>query len=66
MAGRNGDRGAWFSLRLEIDEAGKYAASFDYDSKPTFDFEVSEESLLADLREFPRAEQFYPSWAREQ
>ena len=64
MAGRNGDRGAWFVMRLEVAQDGEYSASFDYDSEPVFDFEVSREALLADLREFPRAEEFYPSWAR--
>ncbi|ONI68193.1 hypothetical protein BWI15_34735 [Kribbella sp. ALI-6-A] len=64
MAESNGDRGAWFSASIEVDRDGKFSAAFDYDSKPSFDFEVDHESLLADLREFPRAEKFYPPWAR--
>lgn len=64
MAEKNDGRGAWFSMRIDLGPDGKYAASFDYDSRPAFDFEVSRESLLADLREFPRDEEFYPAWAR--
>jgi hypothetical protein len=64
MATRSGDRGAWFTMTIDVSSDGKYSAQFDYESKPKFDFEVSRESLLADLKEFPRSTEFYPEWLR--
>lgn len=64
MATQNADRGAWFTMKLDIDRDGRFSAAFDYDSKPNFDFDVSRESLLADLAEFPRSPEFYPEWLR--
>lgn len=64
MAEQNGDRGAWFTMTLDIDAAGEFSASFDYDNKPQFDFEVSEESIRDDLQVFPRSPEFYPEWIK--
>ena len=64
MAALNGDRGAWFTMTLAIDSTGKYSAGFDYDNKPDFGYEPSDESLLDDLETFPRSPEFYPEWAQ--
>ena len=62
MAGRNDGRGAWFTMTLDISSDDTFAVQFDYDSRPAFDFEVSQESLLADLKVYPRSDAFYPDW----
>lgn len=64
MAAQNADGGAWFTMKLDISSDGKFAAEFDYDSAPEFDFEISRESLLADLAEFPRSADHVPDWLR--
>jgi hypothetical protein len=55
-------RGAWFSATLTATPDGKCAFDYNYDLRPNWNVEPSDESYVADLEKFPRPAELVPDW----
>jgi hypothetical protein len=60
-----GDKGAWFTARLEIERDGRVSAEFDYDGEPEFTPPLTGSAYALDLERFPRAEENIPGWLKD-
>jgi hypothetical protein len=58
-------RGAWYTAVMAITKEGKFDTEFDYDTKPIFDYESSDEEYARDFQHFPRNEESTPDWLKE-
>ncbi|UGT58282.1 immunity protein YezG family protein [Nocardia asteroides] len=62
------DKGAWFSMVLEITADGEYSTSFDYDGPPKteqYKPEWTPQTYALDLQEFPRSRTNIPQWLQD-
>ena len=58
-------RGAWYTAVMTITHDGKFTTDFEYDKKPVFRYESSDEEYVRDFRHFPRNEASTPEWLKE-
>jgi hypothetical protein len=58
------EHGTWLSCGLEMASDGWYSFSYDYDDRPKWPDgrEIAPESLIADLKLFPRPWSEVPDW----
>lgn len=55
-------KGAWLSMTLDIDKAGKYHYTFNYDERPKWLGDVLDEVYVKDLQKYPRPAEAIPDW----
>lgn len=55
-------RGAWLSATLTAAADGKCAFDYDYDARPNWTVQPTDESYVADLEKFPRPAELVPAW----
>ena len=60
MAGQG--RGAWLSATLTATPDGKCAFDYNYDTRPDWSVQPTDESYVADLEKFPRPAELVPAW----
>ncbi|MBW8483552.1 hypothetical protein [Actinomadura parmotrematis] len=60
-----GDKGAWFTARLDVERSGRFSAEFDFDAEPAFTPPLTADAYRRDLERFPRAAEHVPAWLRE-
>jgi hypothetical protein len=61
----NQEKGAFYKSAIRLEKSGKFSISFDYDLKPDFVFEITDESFINDFKEFPRKAEYIPDWLKE-
>ena len=57
-------KGAWLTARITVTADGHFSTDFDYDHEPDWSIPVDAGIYSADLAEFPRDDQYIPSWLR--
>lgn len=55
-------RGAWLSATLTATADGKCAFDYNYDIRPDWTVQPTDESYVADLEKFPRTAELVPDW----
>ncbi|WP_052732877.1 immunity protein YezG family protein [Hymenobacter terrenus] len=58
-------RGAWYTAVMTITNDGKFDTEFDYDKKPSFDYESEDAEYAKDFEHFPRNEESTPDWLKD-
>lgn len=59
------EKGAWFSAFFTVQNDGQFHTHFEYDEKPEFAYEPSNEEYIDDLKIFPRQEHLIPQWLKD-
>ena len=59
---KNPSRGAFYSVRVEINKDTASILYVDYDNKPTFEGDVPDDWFVKDLRLYPRDAKYIPEW----
>lgn len=59
------NKGAWYTAYITILNNGQFQTSFDYENKPEFKYEPSNDKYEDDLKTFPREETLVPIWLKE-
>jgi hypothetical protein len=57
--------GTWFTIKLTVDQDGRYQTHYDYDNEPDFTPALPASAYALDLEHFPRDEEHTPAWLRE-
>lgn len=65
MYSQSPNQGAWFGASFTIQNNGQFQSSFEYQEKPEFTYEPSDEKYRDDLSKFPREEGLIPDWLKE-
>ncbi|WP_458317913.1 immunity protein YezG family protein [Mycolicibacterium brisbanense] len=55
-------RGAWLSVTLTAKPDGKCSFDFNYDARPDWTVQPTDETYIADLAQHPRPAELIPSW----
>jgi len=58
-------KGAWFTCLITVFSDGKFDTQFNYDDKPMFSYEPTNDKYADDLKTFPRAADLVPEWLKE-
>lgn len=61
----NPEKGAWYTMVIEIDSSGKFKINYDYKTKPDFTYEPSKEKYISEVKEFPRSDEMTPQWLKD-
>lgn len=56
------NRGAFYSVKVEISKDKDPILWVDYDSKPTFEGDVPDKYFIKDLKIYPREPKYIPEW----
>ncbi|KQB99547.1 hypothetical protein [Pedobacter sp. Hv1] len=56
------EKGAWYSVRMEINADGDFTLNYNYDERPDFEIEPDQVEYRIDLEKFPREKSLVPSW----
>lgn len=57
------DHGTWLSVNVTIvRDTGQFNINYNYDEKPSWDFEPEPENYLLDLERYPRPADEIPAW----
>ena len=56
------EKGAWYSMIMEITSNGSFTVNFDYDTKPKFSIPIEDIDFIKDFQKFPRLQEFIPDW----
>ncbi|TKV27406.1 hypothetical protein FDK12_11930 [Arthrobacter sp. NamB2] len=59
------ETGTWLSLTMRISSSGEIDVDYNFDAKPELDIDVSIDDYELELRRFPRATSFVPTWWQE-
>ena len=59
------DKGAWFTCEITVFANGKFDTKFNYDDKPNFSYEPTDDKYADDLKNFPREAHLVPDWLKE-
>lgn len=59
------EKGAWYTCKIIVYPTGKFETHFDYDNKPNFTYEPSNEKYKIDFQTFPREKSMIPVWLQE-
>ncbi|MEW5675618.1 immunity protein YezG family protein [Flavobacterium enshiense] len=62
---KNTDKGTWYTAEIEVNHDGEFSINFEYDLKPEFTYEPSDDKYIDDLNRFPRKNQYIPDWLKE-
>lgn len=62
---KNIDRGTWYTAEIEVNPDGEFSVHFEYDRKPEFSYEPSDDKYITDLLSFPRENQYIPDWLKK-
>ncbi|RIT42402.1 hypothetical protein [Mycobacteroides abscessus] len=60
MAGQG--RGAWLSATLTATPDGKCSFDYNYDIRPNWTVQPTDETYIEDLKAFPRPDELVPGW----
>lgn len=55
-------RGAWLSAGVTATPDGKCAFDFNYDARPAWTVQPTDETYIDDLKKYPRPAELIPSW----
>jgi hypothetical protein len=56
------NKGAWYSMDMQINKNGKFDIKFDYNNKPNFSIPIEELDFIRDYEKFPRQGEIIPDW----
>jgi hypothetical protein len=59
------EKGAWFTCEITVFSDDKFETKFNYDDKPNFSYEPTDDKYADDLKTFPREANLVPDWLRE-
>lgn len=62
---KNTDKGTWYTAEINVDSEGEYSLNFEYDNKPEFSYEPSDDKYIDDIGRFPRNSEYIPEWLKE-
>jgi hypothetical protein len=55
-------RGAWLSVTLTATSDGKCSFDFNYDVRPNWTVQPTDDTYIEDLKAYPRAAELVPGW----